>query len=131
MKSLPLTLLSFVSAAIVGASPPLPDELKEVCVLVNSRVDGSFSSTIAGGTGFFVAPNLVLTCDHVTRPPTWRGDRAADEIEIETSRGRMVSAKVVVRDPDHDLALLQCAQRTSGRPLQLTSEPTARGTAIT
>jgi len=51
------------------------------------------------GTGFFVSPQgHVLTCNHVV---------AGDMMRVQSSLGEWTEARVVARDPLHDLAILQ------------------------
>lgn len=57
----------------------------------------AFVDSKAPGTGFFLAPDLVLTCDHV----------AKGDIEIVTIKGGAKKAVVIKRSAELDLALLK------------------------
>lgn len=54
------------------------------------------------GTGFFVAPDLIATCEHVT------GGRG-NAVRVECADGTALDGKVVEADPDADLALVEVA----------------------
>lgn len=62
------------------------------------------------GTGFIVAPRLVVTADHVV---VERG-RAARRIVLENGTKQVGTAIVVGRDPISDLALLRTSKRVRG-----------------
>jgi S1-C subfamily serine protease len=62
-------------------------------------VEGQACDRIQEGTGFVVAPNLVVTNAHVVA-----GER---DTRVTTSDGRRLGSTVVAFDPDRDLALLR------------------------
>jgi HEAT repeat protein len=77
--------------------PQRLDELLQDCT-VKITVPGGW------GTGFFVAPGLILTCDHVVK--ALEGDARA---QIDWQQRSFTEAAVVERRPEVDLALLQCS----------------------
>lgn len=77
--------------------PQRLDELLQDCT-VKITVPGGW------GTGFFVAPGLVLTCDHVVK--ALEGDARA---LINWQQRSFAEATVVERRTEVDLALLQCS----------------------
>jgi V8-like Glu-specific endopeptidase len=57
------------------------------------------------GTGFFVAPGLILTCAHVLK------DAVSNSIPIEVYwNGQLYPAKITKIHREHDLALMQVEQ---------------------
>lgn len=83
----------------MGPSQDLDDLLRRCTVRLHIPRDGS------QGTGFWVAPGLVLTCAHVVE--TAQAQSAPVEI---TGDGRTVSGQIVafLPKPYPDLALLRC-----------------------
>jgi serine protease Do len=74
------------------------------------------------GTGFFVGQHLLLTNEHVVG--------AADFVEVELFGGGSVTGRVVRRDIDRDLALVEVS--SGGTPLELFSGPSLPlGEAVT
>jgi S1-C subfamily serine protease len=67
------------------------------------KVEGQACNRIQDGSGFAVAPNLVLTNAHVVA-----GEPAGSTDVVEPS-GRLLAARVVLYDPNRDVALLAVA----------------------
>lgn len=78
------------------------------CFLVRTGAQLRNGGSASGnGTGFLVDRDLVLTCNHLLRIPTPIGIVTAQTVKVETANKQALNAKVVARDIDHDLALLQ------------------------
>lgn len=120
MRYLLFLLCSCVVHFVAFASEPLPSNVKQVCVLVRSAI-GTWEEPAgtATGTGFFVAPDLVLTCNHLTQIPMGRGMVPVDNIGVETRKNHLVKARVVRRDTAHDLALLRVNEKLPGEPFRI------------
>src|SRR5829696_373423 len=87
--------------------PTKLDEIKNACAYINA---GEMR-----GTGYLVAPNIAVTCNHVVNRVT-NGEAIALRFGNETRQ-----AKVLVRDPDADCAILELASPITGvAPLSLT-----------
>lgn len=98
------------AGAYGAARAVISDRAREATVMVKAHLDGGDGQPVATatGTGFFVTPRHVLTCDHVTRIPSRAGAlRDADRVLVEIDQGRMIEASVLVRDRARDLALLR------------------------
>ncbi len=116
-KFLLCLLMAWVLTAPAGAV--LPDDLKSVCVLVRADAGSGafgFVGTVSG-TGFFVAPDLLVTCAHLSRIPGVFGTSQAGRFLVEMEPGLDVEARLVMQDPHRDLALLRVARATGGSPL--------------
>lgn len=145
--SLPRLLPAFAAALLLfsalpagAASPSEPDDetLRSACVMVKAHIirPGAPPVASATGTGFFVAPNLILTCNHCTRIPMPHGMVNANDVQVELDGGTFVRARVVDRDPAHDLALLEIdtpsGSNSRSRALSLSPRFSLRsGSAIT
>lgn len=67
------------------------------------------------GTGFFISTQgHILSCHHVA---------AGDLLRVRSAHGDWTEARVLARDPVHDLAIFQCA--VSGVSPLIFSDPTA------
>lgn len=64
------------------------------------------------GTGFFVAPGLIATCEHVT-------GGAGNPVRVACADGAALDGVVVAADPDADLALVEVAGSVSYPALPL------------
>ncbi|HKP82076.1 MAG TPA: AAA-like domain-containing protein [Pyrinomonadaceae bacterium] len=74
------------------------------------------------GTGYLVAPNIAVTCNHVVNRVT-NGQPVALRFGNETRQ-----ARVLVRDPDADCAILELTTPITGvEPLSLTPNDCDRG----
>lgn len=73
------------------------------------RLSSTACGRIQSGSGFVVAPNLVVTNAHVVA--------AADEVELETATGDTASGAVVAFDPEKDLALVAAAMDQPALPV--------------
>src|SRR5262249_54192612 len=62
------------------------------------------------GTGFLVAPRLVVTADHVVS----QGERSARTVEISKGHKQLATATVIGRDRRSDVALLRTSTRIPG-----------------
>jgi hypothetical protein len=90
------------------------DPIKNACAFINA---GEMR-----GTGYLVAPNIAVTCNHVVNRVT-NGEPIALRFGNETRQ-----AKVLVRDPDADCAILELATPITGvEPLLLTPNDCDRG----
>lgn len=86
-------------------SPPASNPLgKQVGAAVEAstvKVQGQACDRIQDGSGFTVAPDLVVTNAHVV------AGEPAGGTSVQLPSGRWLTAKVVLYDPNRDLALLQ------------------------
>jgi hypothetical protein len=90
------------------------DPIKNACAYINA---GEMR-----GTGYLVASNIAVTCDHVVNRVT-NGEPVALRFGNETRQ-----ARVLVRDPDADCAILELATPITGvEPLSLTPNGCDRG----
>jgi hypothetical protein len=86
----------------------------------NAFVSGTDRASIARiksegefmGTGILVAPDYVLTCDHVVRA----GDDELPKVTVEL--GEVRDGRVVAFSDSHDLALIHLAYPVQGEPVQ-------------
>ncbi|MBM4360765.1 MAG: trypsin-like peptidase domain-containing protein [Deltaproteobacteria bacterium] len=100
------SLVRRVAPSLVQLSAPMPERSRHAPLRV---VAGSpFAVTRAGplGTGVLVAPRLVLTALHVVEHTT--------AVRARHPNGREVSATLVARTPEDDLALLRLTEDESG-----------------
>lgn len=138
LPALAAALLVSVTAVHAASPPDLGDNvLRSACVMVTAHITRQGAPPIASatGTGFFVAPDLILTCNHCTRIPMPRGMVNANDVQVELDGGTFVRARVIGRDPAHDLALLKIdrtsAARAECKPLPLSPRFSLRsGSAI-
>lgn len=119
------SLLLSLSAAQCSAAQckSTPDDPGHSCLLISSssRMPDGAEAT-AAGTGFLIAEDLVLTCNHLIRLPTPFGTVAAKQVRVEGDGGRKIQARVVATQPEHDLALLKLSKPLSTRsPLRFTA----------
>jgi hypothetical protein len=97
----------------VGPSQDLDDLLRRCTVRLRIPRDGS------QGTGFWVAPGLLLTCAHVVETAQ------AQSLPVEiASDGRTVSGRIVAffAKPYPDLALLRCDELPNHRCVYLNAD---------
>lgn len=116
-----------------AAEVNLPDNVKNVCVLVRSTIGDPGSGGPYGtgtGTGFFIASDLVLTANHLTNIPMGPQVMPAEKLSVETRKGHFVSARIVGRDTEHDLALLKVSEPSSTKPLKITDFSLQRGDKV-
>jgi len=74
------------------------------------------------GTATVVAPDLVVTADHTVERD--------DDLSVQTSDGRTLSATLVGRDPASDLALLRVADLNGVAPSTATTAPRVGSLAL-
>jgi S1-C subfamily serine protease len=110
-----------------------PENAKQLCVLVRTRMDDSGKGPVgsATGTGFYVAPNLILTCHHLTRIPMRDGWGIAENMLVETRRGKFTRAKIVGSDERHDLVLLRLEESATCTPFQIAEFSMQKGDDMT
>jgi S1-C subfamily serine protease len=98
-----------------SASEPTQEErnISNIKNAMNSTVVVSVPyGELAPGAGFYVAENLILTCEHVVRNGT---------PEITTKDGQRTMGKVVMTDSSRDLMLIET--NVKGTPLKLGAKP--------
>ena len=124
-----MLVISCLCPFAFGAPGDLPETTRRLCVLVQSEVgDGGCGvSGTATGTGLFVAPDLVLTCNHLLLIPFDYGTVPADRVSVETRRGNFVPATIVRRDLEHDLALLKVSETVAVQPMKIPKFRLKRG----
>ena len=71
---------------------------------VNGQMSGVGSGFVYGDQGY------IITNNHVVAP----ADTAGGEVQVVTNSGAMVSASIVGRDPETDIAVLQLDQQPEG-----------------
>jgi S1-C subfamily serine protease len=101
------------------ATVALPLRLRTTCVAVCSIVEATPTRPLgfARGSGFFVTPRHVLTCQHLLSVPSPAGPVPADRIIVELVDGRQCEATIVATERYHDLALLELSDcRWHGSP---------------
>jgi hypothetical protein len=133
MRVLLSTIVLLFAQVVPAAAPsPLPANVKRACVLVRAQTDAAPGMPLgtATGTGFVVDKDLVLTCDHLTKIPLGYQVAPATSIAVETEPGKMVSAQVVRRDTDHDLALLKLSGTTDAEPFKIEKFCANRGEPV-
>ncbi len=138
-SALSLSAAPALCAEAPGASASRDELIRSSCVMVKAHIvpggGGGAPMASATGTGFFVASDLILTCNHCTRIPMRRGIVNANDVQVELDGGRFVSARVIARDPAHDLALLQIDAQTASelgcKPLSLSRFSLSSGSPIT
>ena len=81
------------------------------------KIEGFGCGGIKSGSGFIVAPGVVVTNAHVVS--------GIDNPSVQDNKGRH-SAKPVFFDPNYDLAILRTTKLT-GKPLGLLKSPVRRG----
>jgi S1-C subfamily serine protease len=91
------------------ASSGLTQETLDTAVASTVRVEGPACGRIQEGSGFVVAPGIVVTNAHVVA--------GEDRTTLLERSGRRVSATVVYFDPDRDLAVLQGDVREPALPI--------------
>lgn len=133
-----LLLLAPSTFAAEARSLSSDDLYRSACVMVKANITGRGSRqsiASATGSGFFVTPDLILTCNHCTRIPMPQGIVDANDVQVELDGGKFVRARVIARDPAHDLALLRvdaaAAKEAGARPLSLSRFNLNSGSAIT
>jgi S1-C subfamily serine protease len=88
---------SIIAKARAGAVEEFLSESPGQAFTKNSELLEKYGSF---GSGFFIAPDgWLVTNRHVVR--------SAEKVDLRTSGGEVISAKVIARDPDNDLALLK------------------------
>lgn len=129
-----ISICAIPCAADQRSAAPAKSEpsAKDICVLVRGRAGepGYGPVGTAVGSGFYVAPDLVLTCNHLTRIPLGYDEIPVDAMAIEGAAGRMVEAKVVRRDTAHDLVLLKVEEKSTKEPLCVASSCAREGDAL-
>ncbi len=97
-------VFSALQSGTAGSPPPASVPLSQALVsqVASStvKVEGQACSEIIDGSGFTVAPDLVVTNAHVVA-----GEKQGDTSVLLPS-GRQLDATVVLFDPERDLALL-------------------------
>lgn len=79
------------------------------------KIAGQACSKIQEGSGFVAGPDLVVTNAHVVAGET--------ETDVDTADGRSLNARVVVFDPDRDLAILRVpGLQTDALPMSVGEE---------
>ncbi|MHB1533544.1 MAG: MarP family serine protease [Acidimicrobiales bacterium] len=99
----PQVFSALQSGSAAGPPPtqsPLSPAVTATVTASTVRVQGQGCNSIIEGSGFAVAPNLVVTNAHVVA-----GEPAGQTSVLLTS-GRRLPARVVLFDPERDLALL-------------------------
>ncbi len=94
------------------ASVPLSAATVQAVAASTVKVEGQACNRIQDGSGFTIAPNLVVTNAHVV------AGEPAGQTSVITPAGTRLAAIVVRYDPDRDLALLSVPQLTEA-PLAL------------
>lgn len=96
-------------ASVAFAAETLDQSAGDLCVMVRTHTpDNGRGVGAATGTGFLVAPDLVLTCNHLTMIPMPQGDLvAASSVRVHAGSDHSVSGQIVSRDSKHDLALIK------------------------
>jgi S1-C subfamily serine protease len=87
--------------------------------VVKTRSVAHSCKKILVGSGFVVAPNRVLTNAHSVA--------GSDQTTVQIGDGPSYDARVVMDDPDMDVAVLYVPDLTA-QPLQFADEPAAGGT---
>ena len=88
---------SIIAKARAGAMEEFLSESPGQAFTKNSELLEKYGSF---GSGFFISPDgWLVTNRHVVR--------SAEKVDLRTSGGEVISAKVVARDPENDLALLK------------------------
>jgi S1-C subfamily serine protease len=102
------------------ASSPVVEDVTDSVLKIRGRAPSC--SRQLEGTGFVVAPQLVLTNAHVVAGTSDTG------VEVLSSRGRTVEldAEVVLYDPGTDLAVLRVPD-LEAEPLQFEPQPATTG----
>lgn len=89
-----------------GLSQATADRVRRSTV----KVEGQACNRIQEGSGWFVAPQLVVTNAHVVA--------GEDDSRVELSDGSTVDARVVAFDPERDLAVLRVDGERPALPLR-------------
>ena len=109
-----------------GAPPtgsPLSATVTQAVLNSTVKVQGQACGEIIEGSGFAVADNLVATNAHVV------AGESSGNTSVLLPTGRVLSAKVVVYDPNKDLALLS-VPGLGETPLPITSPQTGQTGAV-
>lgn len=91
--------------------------------IVNMDIGDMYSKT--GGTGWLVAPDVVLTNEHVLPR---RGEDLP--IRVETYDGIMIDATEIARDSQMDIALVRLDRPINAEPLRISTSPVTEDSAI-
>jgi S1-C subfamily serine protease len=119
---LPVVALLFCVPIVSSTAAETPvSSLDETCVVVRSFVGETRRGPMgfAMGSGFFVAKDHVLTCNHLMSVPSPFGVIRADRVAVELDSGEQKTARIVARDAGHDLALLKLEPQEDARPVRL------------
>lgn len=132
MRYLSLVLIFVFLPLCSLASKTVPKETKDACVLVRSYVTEPGAGVVgsATGTGFLVAPDLVLTCNHLLFVPMEDGMAPVDDIKVKISGKGYVRGSIVLRDKDHDIALVRLAKPMSCQPVSIAEFALSRGDSV-
>ena len=115
------TLWKVEAASSVAASRPLPVTLRsfEDVMAASLSAVALVESPAGNGTGFFVASDTLVTNAHVVEGHAY--------VKVRTAAGENLTARVVQRHDDSDLALLRTADPRPGQSvLALASSRDAR-----
>lgn len=101
-----------VSAALNAGDPSIIPQPKQVspqpqCVRVLVK-DKSKEQPRSQGTGAYIGPDIVITCNHVVK------DRASNRVEVLFPDWQLIQGTVVRTDEKLDAAIIQLNQRPIG-----------------
>jgi len=102
------------------AGPPpqqsgLPPEIEKAVIASTVKVEGAACGRIQEGSGFAAAPDTIVTNAHVVA-----GVKGKDLRVIRATDQKRLAARVMVYDPDRDLAVLQ-VRGLAQQPLAISS----------
>jgi S1-C subfamily serine protease len=132
MRQFLMLIILVLAQLCPAASPEVKEKAKSLCLMVRAELGNpDRGGANATGTGFLIAPDLVLTCNHLTQIPFGRRMVPAERVYVEISRGKLIPAKILRRDLNHDLALLRLREPVRQEGFRIGDYSMQRGDGMT